>query len=174
MHDLGRREAVEERAAGGGIGSYVFGVDQFAHLHVRKLLGQADGIEGVARGAKDGANLNGTFLETSQAVLGVVKDHAAIGVIDAVIEIVAKLAAADGLADDLGDGGGSGGDQETSRLSEDFDRFREKPVQLGGDHFGESLEGRDRVVIVGRKTTADVEELEIEATRLGLCENARG
>src|SRR5271157_3862578 len=40
MHDFGRREAVEERAAGGGIGSYVFGVDQFAHLHVRELLGR--------------------------------------------------------------------------------------------------------------------------------------
>src|SRR5271157_3809435 len=52
-------------------------------------------------------------------------------------------------------------------------RFGEKPVQLGGDHFGESLEGRDRLVVVGRKTTADVEQLEIEATRLGLCENAR-
>ena len=125
MHDLGRREAVEGRAAGGGIGADVFGVDQIAHLQVRELLGQADGIEGVARGAEDGADLSGTFLETFQVVLAVVKDHAAIGVIDAVIDVVAKLAVADGLADDLGDGGGGGGHQETPWLSEDFDRFGE-------------------------------------------------
>ncbi len=116
----------------------------------------------------------GPFLKLLHGVLGVIKDHAAIGVIDAVVEIVTKLAAADGLADDLGDGGGGGGDQETPRLSKDFDRFGEKPVQLGVDHFGEFPEGRDRVVVVGRKTTADIEELEIEATRLGLRENARG
>ena len=83
---FGRREAVEVRAAGGGIGAYVFGVDQFANLHVRELLGQADGIERVARGAEDGADLSGTFLETFQRVLGVVKDDAAVGVIDAVVE----------------------------------------------------------------------------------------
>jgi hypothetical protein len=48
MHDLGRREAVEERAAGSAIGAHVFGVDEFAELHVRQLLGQADSVEGVA------------------------------------------------------------------------------------------------------------------------------
>jgi hypothetical protein len=98
----------------------------------------------------------------------VIEDHATIGVIDAVVEIVTKLSAAHGLADDLGDGSDSGGDQEASRLSENFDRFGEKPVQLGVDYFGESPEGRDRVVVVGRKTSADVEQREIEATRLGL------
>ena len=61
MHDLGRREAVEGRAAGAGIGAYVFGVDQFADLHVRKLLGQTDGVEGVARGTEDRTDLAGTF-----------------------------------------------------------------------------------------------------------------
>jgi hypothetical protein len=164
MHDRCRRKAVEGRAAGGGIGTYVFGVDEIANLQDRELLGQADGIERVARGAEDGADLSRTILETSKAVLGVVKDHAAIGVIDAVVEIVTKSALANGFAYDLGDGGGGGGDQETPRLSKDFDRFGEKTVQLGVDHFGEPPEGRDRLVVVGRKTTADVEEFEIEAT----------
>jgi hypothetical protein len=174
MHDLGRREAVEGRAAGDGIGAYVFGVDQLAHLHVRELLGKADSIESIACWAEDRADLSGTFLETFQVVLGVVKDDAAIGVIDAVIEIVTKLAAADGLADDLGDGCGRGGDQEPPRLSKDFDRFGEKSVQLGVNHLRESPERRDRLVVVGGKTTADVEELEIEATRLGLRQDPRG
>ena len=66
------------------------------------------------------------------------------------------------------------GHQETPRLSEDFDRLGEQPVQFGVDHLGESPEGWDRIVVVGRKTTANVEELEIEAARLGLRENARG
>src|SRR5437868_2240832 len=93
------------------------------YLPVPPVICSADGIERVAGGAEDGADLSGAFLETSQAVLAVVKDHAAIGVIDAVIEIVTELAATDGLADDLGDGSGSGGDQETPRLSQDLDRF---------------------------------------------------
>src|SRR5664280_2262166 len=112
MHDRRRRKAVEGRTAGGGIGTYVFGVDKFAHLQVRELLGQVDGIERVARGAEDGADLSGTILETPKAVLGVVKDHPAIGVIDAVVEIVTKSALADGFAYDLGDGGCGGGDQK--------------------------------------------------------------
>src|SRR5215471_9822791 len=67
----------------------------------------ADGVEGVTGGAKDGAELRGAFPEAFQVVLAVVKDHAAVGVVDAVIEVVAELAATDGLADDLGHGGGS-------------------------------------------------------------------
>jgi hypothetical protein len=66
MQDRGRREAVEVRAAGGRISADVFGVDEFADFHVRELLSQADRIEGFARGAEDGADLSGTFLETSQ------------------------------------------------------------------------------------------------------------
>src|SRR5580704_17053154 len=162
MHGLGRRETVERRATGGGIGAYVFRVDQFADLHVRELLGQTDGVEGVARGTADGTDLAGTFLETFQRVLGVVKDRTAIGVVDAVVEIVTKLAPADGLADDPGDGGGGRGDQKTPWFSKNFDRFGEKAVQLGVDHFGDSPEGRDRVVVVGRKSATNVEELEIE------------
>ena len=123
MYDLGRREAVEERAAGGAVGTHVLGVDQVAQIHVGELLGQADGVEGVAGGAKDGAELRGAFPEAFQVVLAVVEDHAAVCVIDAVIEIVAELAATDGLADDLGDGGGGGGDQEPPRLGENLDRL---------------------------------------------------
>ena len=53
MDDFGGWEAIEGRAAGGGIGAYVFGVEQVAHFDVGKLLGQADGVEGVAGGAED-------------------------------------------------------------------------------------------------------------------------
>src|SRR5262245_47865780 len=120
MRDLGRREAVEACAAGGAVGAHIFGVDEFAQIHIGQLLGQADGVEGVAGGAKDGAELRGTFPEAFQVVLAVIEDHAAVGVIDAVIEVVAELAATDGLADDLGNGGGSGGDQESPWLSKNL------------------------------------------------------
>lgn len=63
MHDLGRREAVEVRAAGGTVSAHVLGVNQFAPIQVGELLGQADGIEGVASRAKDGAELRGIFSE---------------------------------------------------------------------------------------------------------------
>jgi hypothetical protein len=105
VHNPGRREAVEGRATGSAISAHVLGVDQLADLQIRELLGQADGIEGVASGAKDGTDLRGTLLEASNKVDGVVENHAAISVIDTVVEIVAKPAAADSLTDDLGDGG---------------------------------------------------------------------
>ena len=126
MHDLRRREAVEERAAGGGVGADVLGVDQFAQVHIGQLLGQADGVEGVARGAEDGTELCGAFPEAFQAVLAVVEDHAAVGVIDAVVEVIAELAATDRLADDLRDGGGGGGDEEPPRLRENLDAAQGK------------------------------------------------
>jgi hypothetical protein len=69
-----------------------------------EFLGQADGIEGVARGTKDRANLRGALFEAFQRIRAVVKDDSAVCLIDAVIQVVAKLAAADGLADDLRDG----------------------------------------------------------------------
>ena len=95
MHNLGRRETIERRAAGGGIGADVFGVEQIAHIQIRELRGQGDGIEGIARRAEDGADLSGTFLETSHAVLAVVKDLAAVGVIDAVVDVVTEFAFAE-------------------------------------------------------------------------------
>jgi hypothetical protein len=134
MHDLGRQEAVEARAAGGAVGSHVLGVDQFAKIHIGQLLGQTDGVEGVAGGAKDEAELRGAFPEAFQVVLAVVEDYAAVSVIDAILEVVAELAATDGLADDLGDGGGSGGDQESPRLGENLDRLGKQAVQI--DHIG--------------------------------------
>src|SRR5262249_12680309 len=115
MHDLGRREVVEARAAGGAVGPHVLGVHEFAKIHIGQLLGQTDGVEGVAGGAKDGAELRGAFPEAFQVVLAVVEDYAAVGVIDAVIEVVAELAAMDGLAGDLGHGGRGGGDQVLRR-----------------------------------------------------------
>src|SRR6516225_625387 len=51
MHHLRRREAVEIRAAGGGVGADVLAVDVVTQVHVRQLLGEADGVERVARRA---------------------------------------------------------------------------------------------------------------------------
>ncbi len=116
----------------------------------------------------------GPFLKLFSSVLRVVKDRTAIGVVDAVVDVVAKLAAANGLADDLSDGGGGGGHQEPAWLGQDFDRFGEQPVQFGVDHFRQSPEGRDSVVVVGGETAADVEQLEIEAARSGLREDSGG
>src|SRR5262245_40507524 len=118
MHNFSWRETVEERAAGGGVGTHVLRVDQFADFKVGQLLGQTDGVKGIARGTEDRANLSGAFLEAFQRVLAMVEDHAAVGVIDAVIEVVAELAAPDSFADYLGDGGGGRGDQEPPRLGE--------------------------------------------------------
>ena len=64
MNDFCRREAVEECAAGGGISAHVLCIDEFAQFHVGQLLGQADSVEGVARGAEDGADLGWALPET--------------------------------------------------------------------------------------------------------------
>ena len=174
MDDLGRREAVEVRAARGAVGAHVLGVNQFASIHVGKLFDQTDGVERVASGAKDGAELRGVFPKAFQVVLAVVEDHAAVGLIDAVIEIVAELAATDGLADDLCNGSGRRGDQKPPRLGENLNRLGKKAVQFGIDRFGQALEGWDGAVVMGGEATTDVEQLKVEAARSGLGENAGG
>src|SRR5215471_16064514 len=118
---LRRREAVEERAAGGGISTHVVCIDELAQFHVGQLLRQADSVEGVARRTEDRADLGRPLPETFQMVLAVVEDHAAIGMIDTAIEIVAELATTDSLVDDLCDCGGGRGDQKPPGLSKNFD-----------------------------------------------------
>src|SRR5262245_66102117 len=120
VDDFRRREAVEERAAGGGISAHVVCIDELAQFHVGQLLGQTDGVEGVARRTEDGADLGRPLPETLQMVLAVVEDHATVGMIDTVIEIVAELATTDSLADDLCDRGGGRGDQKPPGLSKNF------------------------------------------------------
>ena len=72
------------------------------------------------------------------------------------------------------DGRGGGGNEEPPRLGENLDGLREKAVQLAVDRFGQALEGGYGVVVVRGKAAADVEQLEIEAARLGLGEDAGG
>ena len=129
MHNLGRWKAIERRAAGVGIGAYIFGIEQIAHIEVRELGGQGDGIKSVARRAENGADLGWTLLEALHPILAVIKNHAAISVIDAVVDVVAELAAAEGLANNLGDGRGGGGHQETPRLRQDCHSGRENRRQ---------------------------------------------
>ena len=61
MHYLSRRKAVEEGATGTAVGPHVFGVHQLAQLHIRQMLSEADGVEGVTGGTKDGTELRGVF-----------------------------------------------------------------------------------------------------------------
>src|SRR5262249_7015006 len=124
----GRREAVEMRAARGRVGADVLAVDVVAGVQVQQLFGEADGVERVAGRAEHRAKLQRPFLEALEVILAVVEDHAAEGVVDAVVQVVAELAAAHGLADDLGDRGGGGGDEEPPRLGEDLKGRREKAV----------------------------------------------
>ena len=103
-----------------------------------------------------------------------VKNHPAIGVIDAIIEVVAELAAADGLADDLSNSGGGGCDQKAPRLGENLNGLGKEAVQLGIDHFGQAFERRHSVIVVGGEPTADVEQFEIETATLGFGEYPGG
>src|SRR5262249_52955989 len=129
MHHRRRRKAIEMRTAGRGVGADVLAVEVFAQVEVRKLLGQADRVEGVAGGAEDGADLRGTLFEALEMVLAVVEDDPAEGVVDAVIEVVTEFAAPDCLADDLDQGRGRGGHEEAPRFGKDLDRVWKEPVQ---------------------------------------------
>src|SRR5262249_25253978 len=97
-----------------------------------------------------------------------IEDHAAEGVVNAVVEVIAEFAAAHGLADDLGHGGAGGGDKEAPRFGEYLYGCRKQAVQLGVDRPGQALEGGDRVVVMSREAATDVEELKVEAARLRL------
>ena len=105
-------------------------VDEISQVHVWQLLGQADRVEGVARWTENGTELRRTVLEALHRILAVVENHAAEGVVDAVVHVVAELPAADGLADDLGNGSGGGRHEEPSGLRENLDWMRKQAVQL--------------------------------------------
>src|SRR5215510_13034458 len=107
-------------------------------------------------------------------VLAVVEDHATVGMIDTVIEIVAELATTDSLADDLCDRGGGRGDQKPPGLSKNFNGCGKKAVQLSIDRFGQALERRDGIIVVGWEPTADVKQLELKAAALGFGEDSGG
>ena len=102
-----------------------------------------------------------------------VENDAGKGVIHAVVDVVAAFAVALGLADHLGHQRGGGGHEEPARLGENFDIFREQPVQFGIDAFGQFLERLDSAVIRSGKSAADIEQFQIVAALFGFFKNAR-
>src|SRR5580692_6282092 len=104
MHNFGGWKSVEEGAAGGGISADVFRVEQITHFEIGKLFRQANGIQSVAGGAENRTYLRWALLKAFEMVLGVIENHAAIGVVDTVVQVVTELAVAHRLADDLGYG----------------------------------------------------------------------
>src|SRR4029077_16356548 len=109
-----------------------------------------------------------------ERILAVVENHSAERMVDAVVQVVAELPAAHGLADDLSNGRRGGSHEETAGLRENLDRMRKEAVQFRIDGARELVEGRDRVVVVRREASADVEDLELDAARQGVGEDARG
>src|SRR4029077_13680552 len=140
---------------------------------IGELFSQADRIKRVACRAEDRADLNGSLFEAPQRILAVIENDAAECVVNAVIQVVAEPPVANGLSDDLRDRGGGGRHQETPGLRKNIDRLRKEAVQLRVDGLCQTPEGGDRIIVVGGKTAADVEQLEIEAARSRLSEDAR-
>src|SRR5262245_25129622 len=85
MYHGGRREAVEMRAARGRVGADVLAIDVVARVHVRQLLGEANGVERVAGRAEYRAKLPRPLPEALEVILAVIEDHAAESVVDAVV-----------------------------------------------------------------------------------------
>jgi len=133
------------------------------------MFGETDRVEGVTGRAEHGAELRCAPLERLHVVRAMVEDHPGERVVDPVVHVVAEFVVAERLADDLRDGGGGGRDEKPPRLGEDLDRCREQPVDLVVDLPRQVGELRHGVVVVGRESTADVEQFQREpaARRLG-------
>ena len=95
MQNLGRGEAVEPGRRGVAVGADVLAVEQVAQVQVGQVLGQGDGVQGVAGRPEDRADLRRPALEGLQVVLAMVEDDAGEGVVDAVVDVVAAFAVAD-------------------------------------------------------------------------------
>src|SRR5262249_39164677 len=150
-----------ERAARSSVRANVRRVHEIPEGKVRQLFRQADRIEGVTSGPVHGADLNGTLLEAPQRILAMIENHPAKRVIHAIIEVVADLAVTKGFADDLRARGSRGRDQETPRFRQNLQWGRKEPIELHIDRLRQGPERRDGVVIMGRKTAADIKQLEI-------------
>src|SRR5262245_29845082 len=93
VHNGCRREAVKIRAARGRIGTDILAVEIVAGIHVRQLLGKGDGVQRVACWSENRANLQRSLLEALEAILTVIEDYAAEGVVNAIVQIEAEFAA---------------------------------------------------------------------------------
>ena len=91
--------------------------------------------------------------------------------IHAVVHVVAEFLVAKRLPDDLADSRAGRGHEKPPRLREDLDLLRKQPVKFVVDRLGESGELRHRGVVGRGKTTADIEQFEVEASRLCLGED---
>ena len=100
-----------------------------------------------------------------------VEDHARVGVIDAIVHVVAEFLVAKRLPDDLAHGRARRGHQKPPRLREDLDLLGKQPIEFVVDRLGKSGELRHRGVVGRGKTAADIEQFEVEASRLRLGED---
>ena len=119
MNHLGGGEAVEPGGGGVAVGANGFAINQVVQLQIGQILGQRDGVQGVAGLAEDGADFGRAALEGFEVVLAMIEDDAREGVVNPVVNVIAGLAVAAGLADDLGDGGGGGSDHEAARFGDE-------------------------------------------------------
>ena len=63
MNDLGGGEAVEPGGGGVAVSADGFAIKQVVQLQVRQILGEGDGVQGVAGLAEDGADSAGPRLK---------------------------------------------------------------------------------------------------------------
>src|SRR5208282_4782171 len=84
MHDPGRGEAVEPGGGGIAIGPDGFAIKQVVQLQIRQILGEGDGVQGVAGLAEDGADFGLAAPEGFEVVLAMIEDDARESAINAV------------------------------------------------------------------------------------------
>ena len=101
MHDLRRRKAIEVRGTSGRIGPDILTVEVVAEFKIRQLFGEANRIEGIARGAEDRADLRGPLSKTLHVVGAVIKNHTGVCVVHAIVHVITKLFVPERLTDDL-------------------------------------------------------------------------
>jgi len=94
-------KSVEVRAARGRIGADILGVEIVVQFQLWQLLGQAYGIERIARRPKHCTDLRWPLLKAFQVIGTVVEDDARVGVVDTVVHVVTELFVSKSLADDL-------------------------------------------------------------------------
>ena len=76
MNDLGGGEAVEPGGGGVAVGPNGFAIKQVVQLQIRQILGERDGVQGVASLAEDGADFGLAPLKGLEMVLAMVEDDA--------------------------------------------------------------------------------------------------
>src|SRR5580765_4720739 len=169
MHNLRWREAIKPRRRCVAVSADVLRINQVLDLEFWEFLGQRNRIQRIARLPENRADFRLPFLEGLQVILAMIENDPAEGVINAVVDVVAGFAVTHCLADDARDGRGCSSYQETARLRQDLNIPREQPVDLGVNLSRQQAERFHVPVVWGRKTSANIQDLDLMAARLGLA-----